>query len=292
MGSLPESACCAATDSPEAIRAAFDEHGFVGFRGFLSPGEAGDALAAADALTAALPAGADAFYDDVLFPRRLFVSTRRRPRRDAQVRVPATLKQIQRVDAHSAFFRRLLEARLAPVVEAALGERAFAQNMQYFDKPGTVCYAASGVCAASRPTPPHQDAAYFMVDPPSAATLWLALDDADDANGCLRYVAGSRHGGLRPHDFSDVKGFSRAIADYGAADAAREVVAACAAGDLLVHHALTIHRAPPDGCTHRRRRAVGAVFYGASAAVDARRVAARAAEIRARAARLPGQRAT
>src|SRR2546423_1153167 len=39
---------------------------------------------------------------------------------------------------------------------------------------------------------PHQDNAYFRVEPPSAViTCWCALDDATVENGCMHYLAGS-----------------------------------------------------------------------------------------------------
>ena len=36
------------------------------------------------------------------------------------------------------------------------------------------------------PTPPHQDNYYFNLKPLNVV-IWLALDDVDDENGCLRY---------------------------------------------------------------------------------------------------------
>lgn len=47
----------------------------------------------------------------------------------------------------------------------------------------------------------HQDQAYWIDTPdPRTATLWLALDEATEANGCLRFVPGSqREPALRPH---------------------------------------------------------------------------------------------
>ena len=66
-----------------------------------------------------------------------------------------------------------------------------------------------------RPTPPHQDGYYFLLQPPGqAVTMWLALDAADEENGCLRYVLGSAHDAPapRPHGFSGVMGTPRRIA--------------------------------------------------------------------------------
>jgi hypothetical protein len=47
----------------------------------------------------------------------------------------------------------------------------------------------------------HQDMAYWIDTPdPRTATIWLAVDPATEANGCLRFVPGSqREPSLRPH---------------------------------------------------------------------------------------------
>ncbi len=43
----------------------------------------------------------------------------------------------------------------------------------------------------------HQDASYWPMTPSKTATVWLAIDDADIDNGCMRFVSGSHlHGQL------------------------------------------------------------------------------------------------
>ena len=74
--------------------------------------------------------------------------------------------------------------------------------------------------------------------------MWLALDVVDEENGCVRYVRGSHRRGMRPHGRTGVLGFSQGITDYGQPeDLADEIAFPAQPGDLLVHHALTIHRA-------------------------------------------------
>lgn len=49
----------------------------------------------------------------------------------------------------------------------------------------------------------HQDASYWPLTPSKAVTCWLAVDDADRENACMRFVAGSHHFGpmtFRPSD--------------------------------------------------------------------------------------------
>ena len=41
----------------------------------------------------------------------------------------------------------------------------------------------------------HQDASYWPLTPSKAVTCWLAIDDADTQNACMRFLAGSHHHG-------------------------------------------------------------------------------------------------
>lgn len=43
----------------------------------------------------------------------------------------------------------------------------------------------------------HQDSVTLYTEPPSCLGLWLALEDADKSNGCLRILNGSHRGHLR-----------------------------------------------------------------------------------------------
>lgn len=43
----------------------------------------------------------------------------------------------------------------------------------------------------------HQDSVTLFTEPPSCLGLWLALEDADESNGCLRVNKGSHRGPLR-----------------------------------------------------------------------------------------------
>jgi phytanoyl-CoA hydroxylase len=94
----------------------------------------------------------------------------------------------------------------------------------------------------------------------------MALDDVDEENGCVRYVRGSHRVGMRPHGRTETLGFSQGITDFGqAADSRNEVACPAQPGDLLAHHALTIHRADANTSETRSRRALGFIYYGESA---------------------------
>ena len=104
--------------------------------------------------------------------------------------------------------------------------------------------------------------------PPNVITIWMALDDVDDGNGCLRYVRGSHLLPIRPHNRSSVLGFSQGITDYGPPDEAREERIHLAPGDVVAHHGNTIHRADANASASRNRRAFAMVLKGVSCQRD------------------------
>ena len=170
-----------------------------------------------------------------------------------------TLKQLQHMGSFDSFFADYIEhPRWLSCAEALLGERAYAKEPEWFNKPPASAHA----------TPPHQDNYYFCLLPPNVLTMWLALDRVDEENGCLRYVRGSHHLGLRPHGKTSVVGFSQGITDYGPDDEDKEVVIRLNPGDLVCHHGELIHRAEANSSASRTRRAFAMVFQGESCQRD------------------------
>lgn len=172
----------------------------------------------------------------------------------------ATLKQIQQMGEHDPYFGRWInEGPFRELAELLLDGPVIPKNMQYFNKPPGV----------GKPTPPHQDGYYFMLDPCEAVTMWLALDEVDEQNGCVRYIPGSHREGMRTHNRTTTLGFSQGISDYPTPDDQdREVAMHAQPGDLLVHHAMTIHRADGNRSTTRSRRSLGLIYYSERARQD------------------------
>jgi phytanoyl-CoA hydroxylase len=223
------------------LKARFDRDGFVIVRELLDAEEFAELSANLDryirTVVPTLP-DSDAFYVD-------------RSR-------PETLKQMQHMGGDPFFRDYTAHPNWLALARALLGEEVEAQAPEWFNKPpGT-----------ASPTPPHQDNYYFNLKPPNVVTVWMALDQVDEGNGCLRYVAGSHRRGLRPHGRSNVLGFSQGITDYGPDDAAREVLIRLQPGEVVVHHGETIHRAEPNCSAARHRRAFAMVLRGASSRRD------------------------
>jgi phytanoyl-CoA hydroxylase len=232
----------ATTTSPVSSRQAdFQTQGYVVVRQFLPPADFAELQRELQRyitqVVPQLPEG-DAFYHD-------------RAR-------PETLKQMSRIENDPFFAQFIQHPAWQNLASELLGEPATCQGTEWFNKPP----------ATDHPTPPHQDNYYFCLQPPQVLTMWLALDPVDAENGCLRYIPGSHHEGLRPHGRTKTLGFSQGISNYTDADRAREVQILAQPNDLLVHHGNMIHRADPNTSPTRHRRSFALVFRGASARRD------------------------
>ena len=225
-----------------AIRAAYEADGFVVLKSLFGDKEVtdirGNLQRYIDEVVPNVPP-MDVFYEDK--------------------QTKGEIRMLPRMDHHDSFFKRMLVAApLISVPEFLWGCAACPRDAAYFNKPATIGEA----------TPPHQDGYYFHIEPCEALTLWLALDEVDEENGCVRYVKGSQHNGMRPHARTNVLGFSQGITDFGGGNDLRNEVSVCVSpGDLIVHNALTIHRTEPNKSA-RSRRAMGFVYFSSRAKVD------------------------
>ena len=169
--------------------------------------------------------------------------------------------QLHRWDATCERF--LLHPRVLDVLEALIGPDVLAlQTMQFFNAPGM---GGQGW---------HQDSYYITTYPDTLIGAWLALERADEENGCLWVAPGSNHepiypdegGGHRVHaegafdEIETVEGIShlddevntlsRVARRYG--DAVPVVVEA---GDVVFFHPHLLHRSHPNQSPDRWRRA-------------------------------------
>ena len=228
-------------DDATSIRQRFQQDGFVHLERFLAPSEI-------DWLDEAL----DRYVRDVvpeLPPTDAFYETAGERR---------ALKQLQRIEEHDAALGALREwSKIVELAESLLGGPVVSTGVEWFDKPPGL----------NRSTPPHQDGYYFCLVPDEAITMWIALDDIDRHNGCLRYVRASHAQPVRHHGRSKVRGFSQTIVDFGDDDLAQEYVAELRRGDVLVHHSNTIHWAE-ENRSQRHRRSAALVFRSARAQRD------------------------
>ena len=225
----------------QSLKSSFNENGYVFIPGFLTKEEVKEInlklTSFIEEKTAAMPAG-HVMYEDSNDKR--------------------SLKQMQDLNLYDPFFKKiLLNSKFTEIASFLLEEKVIGKTLEYFNKPPRI----------GKPTPPHQDAYYFMINPVSAVTMWMALEDVDGENGCLHYVKGSHLKGMRPHGRTQTKGFSQGIIDYGK-EGDVEIGFPAQPGDLLIHHALTIHRADGNASDSRTRKAMGLIYFGESAKED------------------------
>ena len=236
----------AASNSSIELVEQFRRDGYVAFPGFCSPQELQELLS-----------NCRRFIRDIVprMPRELVFYEDK-----ADL---SSLKQIQVLFEYDSWFRSIMfGSRFEQLAAELLQDEVTGVNLQYFNKPP----------ASGRPTPAHQDGSYFMLEPNEAVTMWLALEDVDQENGCLRYLPGSQRTGLRPHGRTNMLGFSQGILGYSSDDENREVAISARAGDLLAHHALTVHRADGNTSQNRSRQALGFVYYSTSAEENPNRI--------------------
>ncbi len=139
---------------------------------------------------------------------------------------------------------------LLAMVEQLIGPSPKAFFSQIFFK------AAGG----GGPKPVHQDNYYFGPnDPEGMVTVWIALDDADEGNGCLYYADGSNLGATIPHTAPEGEPFNLLIPDDAAA-AYEMTPAPVPRGGVSFHHGNTLHQSS-DNQSDRPRRAC-AIHYG------------------------------
>ncbi|MCC6731429.1 MAG: phytanoyl-CoA dioxygenase family protein [Chthonomonadales bacterium] len=97
--------------------------------------------------------------------------------------------------------------------------------------------------------PWHQDNGYWRLDPPRAVSLWIALDDADEGNGCMWVVPGSHRSGEVGHQRA-----GSYVAQLKAdADESLAVSVPLRAGDAMFHHCRTLHMTRPNRSPRQRR---------------------------------------
>ena len=167
------------------------------------------------------------------------------------------IKQIQYLYNYDAVFRDLL-VELKPIAENLIGTKDLeVLNMQLFEKHPQI----------SKPTRAHQDNAYFKVSPPHAITIWIALDDMNEDNGCLYYAPYTHltptriHQRYHPHTTfrmrSGVPGLSLCLHEHPS-ECDEPMI--CSAGDVNIHNCNTIHRAGKNSTINKRRRAIGVVY--------------------------------
>ncbi len=99
----------------------------------------------------------------------------------------------------------------------------------------------------------HQDASYWPLTPSKAVTVWLAIDDADVENACMRFISGSHHFGHQTFRSSDSREHNVLNQTVENAEQYGTVVDDCLkAGQFSMHSDLLLHGSEANTSTRRR----------------------------------------
>ena len=80
------------------------------------------------------------------------------------------------------------------MVGQLIGNNFALWNSSFFAKPAHNGHA----------TPWHQDGQYWPIRPLATCTVWLAIDDANEKNGCLKFIKGShKEKILKKHEINE-----------------------------------------------------------------------------------------
>lgn len=159
--------------------------------------------------------------------------------------------------------RFLLHPRVLDVLEALIGPDVLALQTMYFIKaPGG---AGQGY---------HQDSYYIPTYPDTLCGAWMAIDRADEANGCVWFTVGTQHEPIYPtddrvgqnhanlgdlevvanvsHTDEEANTLSRIAARYRG----REEAGTCQPGDVVFFAGHVLHRSHANRTTDRFRRSL------------------------------------
>lgn len=99
----------------------------------------------------------------------------------------------------------------------------------------------------------HQDCSYWPMTPTKSVTVWLAIDDADQANGCMEVFTGSHTRGLVEFEMNqegDENVLNQTVSNpdqYG-----QNRCTPLTAGQISIHSDLLLHGSAPNDSDRRR----------------------------------------
>jgi len=99
----------------------------------------------------------------------------------------------------------------------------------------------------------HQDASYWPLNPTKAVTVWLAIDDADRGNGCMKFIPGTHHFGHLTYHLSETD--EQNVLNQTVPDIERfgaPVYDELQAGEISLHSDLLLHGSDANGSERRR----------------------------------------
>jgi non-haem Fe2+, alpha-ketoglutarate-dependent halogenase len=137
----------------------------------------------------------------------------------------------------------LTDPRIVAHVADLIGENVIAWGSHFFCKmPGD-----------GKRVSWHQDSSYWPLTPSKAVTAWLAIDDADRENACMRYIPGSHRFGHLTYQLSEDDEAN--VLNQSVVDVERfgdPVDVELKAGEISIHSDLLLHGSEANASARRR----------------------------------------
>lgn len=137
------------------------------------------------------------------------------------------------------------DARLLDMIEQVIGPNIAIWNSSFFAKPAKI----------GTRTPWHQDGEYWPIRPLATCSVWIAVDDADETNGCLQFIPGShRNRQLSAHHVNNAKGLALPLElDEEVFDESQAVNVVLESGQISLHDVYLMHASDPNLSEQPRR---------------------------------------
>jgi phytanoyl-CoA hydroxylase len=168
--------------------------------------------------------------------------------------------------------RFMLHPRILDVVAGLVGPHVLALQTMLFVKP-----------PGSEGQGYHQDSFHIITQPDTLIGAWVALDRADEENGCVRITCGSQHEPIYPdvdalaghggdHQLVDIRAVAGAdhpdesrndLTTVAAKYPGREVAAVLEPGDVVFFGGHVLHRSHANRSATRSRRSFVAHYCSA-----------------------------
>ena len=149
-----------------------------------------------------------------------------------------------RPDIHCKFLEICKLTPLLDIVDQLIGRDIIVWGSRIFSKaPQT-----------GRATPWHQDGEYWPIRPLATATVWIAIDESNEHNGCLKILTGSnRAKTLLPHQSLSGKGAALDKEIKPELIKSKDVVSVpLQPGQMVIFDVFTAHGASPNLSNQRR----------------------------------------
>jgi len=147
------------------------------------------------------------------------------------------------IHVYEPYFMRLAShPRMLDVLEFVMGPDIALVSTHLLCKPPADGHAVAW----------HQDGAFAAIEPMSLVTLYLALDECDRENGCMRMLRGSHLDGPARHDVIREGGNTRKEIAKDVIDAFESVPLELRAGECSLHLPWVIHGSEENRSNRRR----------------------------------------